>query len=137
MDKKISSNINEILEKIEKMEVDLSIIKDINILGNLTLFKEIIKNAIGKSERKARILASCFVKPKTQKQIELELKIDKGNLSRLVEELEEGKVIYPTKKGRSKLLKPSSVVEKLPLLQAIEENLGRDFLKILLFEYPI
>lgn len=126
---------NRILERLDRIETDVYLIKEINILANEKLFLERLRKAIGKSKNKARILYSCYSKSKTQIELSNELVIAESNLSYLIKELSKSRMIYPLKIGKSKLIQPTFDIRKQLLLDLLNDIFGEEFSSDLIQKY--
>ncbi|HUT80696.1 MAG TPA: helix-turn-helix domain-containing protein [Candidatus Bathyarchaeia archaeon] len=111
----------EIDDRLDRIETDIFLIKEMNIMANEDLFIEKIKKSLGKAKNKYQILLSLYSQPKTQTELCDELNIDKGNLSRLVKDLIDQKMIYPTEIAKSKLIQPTFKIRKNKLRNLISE----------------
>ena len=127
-------------EKLEQINKDINFIKnctcsikDYLILSNPEAIKNIIKDGLSNSERKAKILLSCSNKLKSQKQIGESTGITKNNVSTLVSELiESGLLTQPLKIDKEKLIETSFLCKYQYLIQVISEIFDNEIAKKLI-----
>lgn len=133
MNHRLNSNADS--EKISRIETDVNLIKEMTLLANEKLFVAKLKEAIGKSKNKVKILLSCYKKPKNQTELCSELKISKGNLSLLIKDLSDYKMIYPIREGRSKVIQLTFKIRKHSFLELISEIFDEKFTNEMESEY--
>jgi len=139
MNEKNNNDLEKRVRNIEKdvryLKNDMRTIRDYYILGDTDKTIDIISKGISSSSRKAKILLLCFDKARTQKQICDELNLLKGDVSVLIKELEESRLIDPPEKiGRLKYIRTSYLCEKNLLKKAIEKSLDKKIAKEIIDE---
>ena len=122
-----NKNTDDDSEKISKIETDVNLIKEMTLLANENLFIDKLEEAIGKSQNKTRIIFACYNKPKNQTELCNILDIKKGNLSLLIKDLTDHRMIYPTQSGRLKIIQLTFKISKHSLLKLISDIFNEEF----------